>query len=155
MAGVGWLLDDAGLLIFGRIIRRWLTVTSSRGGDNRQKALFRRGRRSPLGCVQNTPFSASGQERNPAFLDQGGGNMSSSRGRSSGYDCIVKVKGVTTRPILFSQLMRSDGEGGDKSQGAVRRRPQPRLRAGARSRGRAALAHAQHTGLSDIVSERV
>lgn len=37
--------------------------------------------------------------------------MPSLRGRSSGYDCIVKVKGVTTRPILFSQLMRSDGEG--------------------------------------------
>lgn len=40
--------------------------------------------------------------------------MPSSRGcRSSyrSYDCIVKIKGVTTRPILFSQLMRSDGEG--------------------------------------------
>ena len=37
--------------------------------------------------------------------------MPSSRGCRSGYDCIVKIKGVTTRPILFSQLMRSDGEG--------------------------------------------
>ena len=37
--------------------------------------------------------------------------MPSSRGCSSSYDCIVKIKGVTTRPILFSQLMRSDGEG--------------------------------------------
>ena len=37
--------------------------------------------------------------------------MSSSRGCRSSYDCIVKIKGVTTRPILFSQLMRSDGEG--------------------------------------------
>lgn len=37
--------------------------------------------------------------------------MSSSRGCSSSYDCIVKIKGVTMRPILFSQLMRSDGEG--------------------------------------------
>lgn len=37
--------------------------------------------------------------------------MPSSRGRCSSYDCIVKIKGVTTRPILFSQLMRSDGEG--------------------------------------------
>ena len=37
--------------------------------------------------------------------------MSSSRGCCSSYDCIVKIKGVTTRPILFSQLMRSDGEG--------------------------------------------
>ena len=37
--------------------------------------------------------------------------MPSSRGCHSSYDCIVKIKGVTTRPILFSQLMRSDGEG--------------------------------------------
>ena len=37
--------------------------------------------------------------------------MPSSRGCRSSYDCIVKIKGVTTRPILFSQLMRSGGEG--------------------------------------------
>ena len=37
--------------------------------------------------------------------------MPSSRGCRSSYDCIVKIKGVTTRPILFSQFMRSDGEG--------------------------------------------
>lgn len=37
--------------------------------------------------------------------------MPSSRGCRSSYDCIIKIKGVTTRPILFSQLMRSDGEG--------------------------------------------
>lgn len=37
--------------------------------------------------------------------------MPLSRGCHSSYDCIVKIKGVTTRPILFSQLMRSDGEG--------------------------------------------
>lgn len=37
--------------------------------------------------------------------------MPSSRGCRSSYDCVVKIKGVTTRPILFSQLMRSDGEG--------------------------------------------
>ena len=37
--------------------------------------------------------------------------MPSSRGCCSSYDCIVKIKGVTTRPILFSQFMRSDGEG--------------------------------------------
>ena len=37
--------------------------------------------------------------------------MPSSRGCRSSYDCIVKIKGVITRPILFSQLMRSDGEG--------------------------------------------
>ena len=37
--------------------------------------------------------------------------MPSSRGYRSSYDCIVKIKGVTARPILFSQLMRSDGEG--------------------------------------------
>lgn len=35
--------------------------------------------------------------------------MPSSRGCRSSYDCIVKIKGVTTRPILFSQLMRGDG----------------------------------------------
>ena len=81
--------------------------------------------------------------------------MPSSRGCRSSYDCIVKIKGITTRPILFSQLMRSDGEGGDEPRGAVRRRPQPRLRAAARPRGRAALAHAQHTRLGDILSERV
>lgn len=53
--------------------------------------------------------------------------MPSSRGCRSSYDCIVKIKGVTARPILFSQLMRSDGEGGDKPRGTVRRRSQPRL----------------------------
>ena len=37
--------------------------------------------------------------------------MPSSRCCCSSYDCIVKIKGVTTRPMLFSQLMRSDGEG--------------------------------------------
>ena len=37
--------------------------------------------------------------------------MPPSRGCGSSYDCIVKIKGVTTRPILFSQLMRSDEEG--------------------------------------------
>ena len=36
--------------------------------------------------------------------------MPSSRSCRSSYDCIVKIKGVTMRPILFSQLMRSDGE---------------------------------------------
>ena len=39
------------------------------------------------------------------------GNMLSSRGFHSSYDCIVKIKGVTMRSILFSQLMRGDGEG--------------------------------------------
>ena len=42
--------------------------------------------------------------------------MPSSRGCRSSYDCIVKIKGVTTRPILFSQLMRSDGEGAMNSE---------------------------------------
>ena len=37
--------------------------------------------------------------------------MPSSRGCRSSYDCIVEIKGATTRPILFSQLMRRDGEG--------------------------------------------
>ena len=36
--------------------------------------------------------------------------MPSSRSCRSSYDCIVKIKGVTMRPILFSQLMRSDGD---------------------------------------------
>ena len=36
--------------------------------------------------------------------------MPSSRGYCSSYDCIVKIKGVTTRSILFSQLMQNDGE---------------------------------------------
>ena len=34
--------------------------------------------------------------------------MPSSRSCRSSYDCIVKIKGVTMRPILFSQLMRSE-----------------------------------------------
>lgn len=80
--------------------------------------------------------------------------MPSSRGCRSSYDCIVKIKGVTTRPILFSQLMRSDGEGAMNPRGAVRRRLQPRLRAEACPRGRATLAHAQHTGLGDIVLQK-
>lgn len=46
--------------------------------------------------------------------------MPSSRGCRSSYDCIVKIKGVTTRPILFGQLMRGDGEGGDEPRGAGR-----------------------------------
>ena len=37
--------------------------------------------------------------------------MPSTRGCRSSYDCIVKIKGVTTRSILFSRLMQSDGEG--------------------------------------------
>ena len=36
--------------------------------------------------------------------------MSRERFYRSSYDCIMKIKGVTTRPILFSQLNRSDGE---------------------------------------------
>lgn len=80
--------------------------------------------------------------------------MPSSRGCRSSYDCIVKIKGVTTRPLLFSQLMRSDGEGAMNPRGAVRRRLQPRLRAEACPRGRATLAHAQHTGLGDIVLQK-
>ena len=29
----------------------------------------------------------------------------------SNYECLVKIKGVTTRPIPFSQMRRADGEG--------------------------------------------
>lgn len=43
--------------------------------------------------------------------------MPSSRGCRSSYDCIVKIKGVTTRSLLFSQLMRSDGEGAMNPEG--------------------------------------
>lgn len=83
--------------------------------------------------------------------------MPSSRGCCSSYDCIVKIKGVTTRPILFSQLMRSDGEGAmnpeelfadDRTSASEQKRVHE-------ERGRDALAHAQHTGLGDILSERV
>ena len=28
----------------------------------------------------------------------------------SSYGCIMKIEGVTTRPILFSQLNRNDGD---------------------------------------------
>ena len=35
--------------------------------------------------------------------------MLSSRCCRRSYDCTVQIKGVATRPILFSQLMRCDG----------------------------------------------
>lgn len=81
--------------------------------------------------------------------------MPSSRGCRSSYNCIVKIKDVTTRPILFSQLMRSDGEGAMNPEEFFAGNRTPRLRAGARPRGRIAFAHAQNTGLGDIVPERV
>lgn len=64
----------------------------------------------PLCVSKNVSFRlwAGAQSRTPRPR---GGNMPSSRGCRSSYDCIVKIKGVTTRPILLSQLMRSDGEG--------------------------------------------
>ena len=37
--------------------------------------------------------------------------MAKERNCRSSYGCIVKIKGVTMRSILFSQLTRSDGEG--------------------------------------------
>ena len=37
--------------------------------------------------------------------------MAKVRNCRSSYGCIVKSKGVTLRPILFSQLTRCDGEG--------------------------------------------
>ncbi len=37
--------------------------------------------------------------------------MTSTRGCSSSCEHFVKFKGVTARPILFSHLMRHDGEG--------------------------------------------
>ena len=83
--------------------------------------------------------------------------MPSSRGCRSSYDCIVKIKGVTTRPILFSQLMRSDGEGAMSPEElfADDRSPASEQERVHEERGRDALAHAQHTGLGDILSERV
>lgn len=37
--------------------------------------------------------------------------MPSTAGARSSYDCIIKIKGVSARPILFSQLRRKDGKG--------------------------------------------
>ena len=37
--------------------------------------------------------------------------MPAGRNYQNSYDCIIKIKGVSTRPILFSQLKRRDGEG--------------------------------------------
>lgn len=81
--------------------------------------------------------------------------MPSTRGCRSSYDCIVKIKGVTTRPILFSQLMRSDGEGAmnpeelfadDRSPASEQERVhEDELRSLMRS----------NIGLGDIVPERV
>lgn len=37
--------------------------------------------------------------------------MAIERNCRSNYECLVKIKGVTTRPIPFSQMRRADGEG--------------------------------------------
>lgn len=37
--------------------------------------------------------------------------MTIERNCLSNYECLVKIKGVTTRPIPFSQMRRADGEG--------------------------------------------
>lgn len=37
--------------------------------------------------------------------------MAIERNCQSNYECLVKTKGVTTRPIPFSQMRRADGEG--------------------------------------------
>ncbi len=37
--------------------------------------------------------------------------MAIERNCCSNYECLVKIKGVTTRPIPFSQMRRADGEG--------------------------------------------
>ncbi len=37
--------------------------------------------------------------------------MAIERNCCSNYECLVKVKGVTVRPIPFSQMRRADGEG--------------------------------------------
>ena len=63
-------IDLRCFLILGRIIRCRLTVANYRKWQS-VEGLFRRDRRSPLEYVQNTSFSASGQERNPALPDPG------------------------------------------------------------------------------------
>ena len=37
--------------------------------------------------------------------------MAIGRNCKSNYECLVKIKGMTTRPIPFSQMRRADGEG--------------------------------------------
>lgn len=37
--------------------------------------------------------------------------MATERNCRSDYECLVKIKGVTTRPIPFSQMRQADGEG--------------------------------------------
>ena len=80
--------------------------------------------------------------------------MPSSRGCRSSYDCIVKIKGVTTRPILFSQFMRSDGEGAMNPEELF---ADDRSPASEQERAREDELHSlmRSTGLGDILSERV
>lgn len=61
--------------------------------------------------VQNPFSSFFGQERNPARPCPKEVNMAIERNCCSNYECLVKVKGVTVRPIPFSQMRRADGEG--------------------------------------------
>lgn len=77
--------------------------------------------------------------------------MPSSRGCRSSYNCIVKIKDVTTRPILFSQLMRSDGEGAMNPEEFFAGNRTP---ASEQERVHEDELH-QNTGLGDIVPERV
>lgn len=80
--------------------------------------------------------------------------MPSSRGCRSSYDCIVKIKGVTTRPILFSQLMWSDGEGAMNPEELF---ADDRSPASEQERVHEDELHSlmRSTGLGDILSERV
>ena len=80
--------------------------------------------------------------------------MPSSRGCRSSYDCIVKIKGVTTRPILFSQLMRSDGEGAMNPEElfADDRSPASEQEGACEDELHSLM---RSTGLGDILSERV
>lgn len=79
--------------------------------------------------------------------------MPSSRGCRSSYDCIVKIEGVTTRPILFSQLMRSDGEGAMNPEELF---ADVRSPASEQERAREDELHSlmRSTGLGEILPER-
>lgn len=80
--------------------------------------------------------------------------MPSTRGCRSSYDCIVKIKGVTTRSILFSQLMRSDGEGAMNPEELFVDDRSPASEQELVHEDELLLTHAKHTGPGDIVSER-
>lgn len=52
--------------------------------------------------------------------------MPSSQDCRSRFDCIFMIKTITTRSLLFCQIMRNNVES-DEPRGIVRRRPQPAM----------------------------